>query len=741
MISGNGVQIDPGKISAVVNWPTPTSVKELRGFLGLAGYYRKFVRHFGILAKPLTELLRKNSLFQWTPVHAQSFQALKTALSSSPVLALPDFSKPFSIETDACATGIGAVLMQAGHPLAFLSKALGPRSRGLSTYEKEYMAVLMAVQQWRPYLQLAEFTIYTDQQSLAQLTDQRLHTPWQQKLFSKLAGLQFKIIYKPGASNRAADALSRKPVHDSICAAVSVITPQWIQDVIAGYANDPMSTAMIAKLCIDPTAVAGFSLRDGVLRHGSRIWIGDNKALQLKILHAVHSSALGGHSGFPVTYTRLKQLFSWRGMKSAVRSFVSTCLTCQQAKPDRAKLPGLLQPLPVPAAAWQIVSLDFVEGLPRSGNANCILVVVDSFTKYAHFITLLHPFTAAKVAQLFLNNVYRLHGLPTIIISDRDRVFTSTFWKELFRLADVSLQMSSSYHPKSDGQTERLNQTMETFLRCFANACPTKWSSWIPLAEFWYNASTHSATGFSPFEALYGAPPRHFGISVFDDVVVPELSSWLQNRHAIGELIKQHLARAKLRMKRQADKHRSERSFQVGDMVFVKLQPYVQTSLAPRANQKLSFKFYGPFEVLARIGTVAYKLQLPSTSSVHPVFHVSQLKAAILPGTPVLSSFPTDIELPRVPEEILQQRVVPTANGTVEQVLVRWSGWDRDMATWENAAHLRQSFPRAPAWGQAGSQAPGNVSIRPDTGEVLHGPRAGSRIRRPNMRVAGSEWM
>lgn len=153
-------------MSAIANWPTPTSVKDLRGFLSLAVYYRKFVRHFSILAKPLTELLCKDTLFRWTPTHEQSFQELKSSLVSSPILALPDFTKTFCIETDASTTGIGAVLLQDGHPLAFLSKALGPRSRGLSTYEKEYLAVIMAVQQWHSYLQLAEFLIYTDQQSL-----------------------------------------------------------------------------------------------------------------------------------------------------------------------------------------------------------------------------------------------------------------------------------------------------------------------------------------------------------------------------------------------------------------------------------------------------------------------------------------------------------------------------------------------------------------------------------------------
>lgn len=235
--------------------------------------------------------------------------------------------------------------------MAFLSRALGPRSRGLSTYEKEYMAVIMAVQQWRSYLQLAEFIIYTDQQSLVQLTDQRLHTPWQQKLYSKLAVLQFRIVYRPGATNRATDALSCKTEHDSSCAAVSVIAPLSIQEVVDGYAGDPSSVEMLAKLSIDPQAIPGFTLRDGVIRHGQRIWIGSNPALQWKLLHATHSSALGGHSGFPVTYMCLKQLFEWHSMKSAAREFVQSCITCQQAKPDCTKLPGLLQPLPVPDSA------------------------------------------------------------------------------------------------------------------------------------------------------------------------------------------------------------------------------------------------------------------------------------------------------------------------------------------------------------------------------------------------------
>lgn len=227
------------------------------------------------------------------------------------------------------------------------------------------------------------------------------------------------------------------------------------------------------------------------------------------------------------------------------------------------------------------------------------------------------------------------------------------------------------------------------------------------------------------------------------DVTVPELSTWLQDRQVIQELIHQHLARAKERMQKQVDKNRSERQFKVGDLVFVKIQPYIKSTLASRANQKLSFKYYGPFKILSRVGTVAYKLKLPPSTAVHPVFHISQLKAAVLPGTKVSPSLPSDTDMPCIPVEILQTRMAPKANGIAEEGLVRWSDWSSDMATWENLAHLRQAFPHAPAWGQPGSQGPGNVISTPSEegpGEEAIRPRAGTRLRKPNIRLAGREW-
>ncbi|CAN6249028.1 unnamed protein product [Urochloa humidicola] len=670
VISEAGVSTDMSKVEAIINWPAPVNVKELRSFLGLAGYYRKFVKHFAIIAKPLTELLKKGVLFVWTQDHETAFDTLKAAMSSAPVLSLPDFSKQFCIETDACKNGVGAVLLQDGHPLAFISKPLGQRTQGLSTYEKEYLAILIAVEQWRSYLLHGEFVIFTDQKSLIHLNEQRLNTPWQQKVFTKLLGMQYRIVYKQGSENRVADALSRRAHETAQLFSLSVATPHWSLAVQEGYLDDTEASELLTKLALNGAAVPNFSLKDGLLRFKGRVWLGNNVKLRQSVLQAMHSSALGGHSGVPVTYQRLKRLFAWRGMKKDVHSFVTSCAICQQAKPERVKYPGLLQPLAVPDGAWQVISMDFVEGLPQSGGKNCVLVVVDKFSKFAHFIPLKHPFTASSVASVFMQEVYRLHGMPKVIISDRDRVFTNQLWKALFALAQVQLSMSSSYHPQSDGQTERVNQCMETFLRCFVHACPSKWVDWIYLAEYWYNTSWHSALGFSPFEVLYGYAPRHFGLDTSVACPVPSLSDWIQERTTMTMLVQQHLNRAQQRMKSQADKNRTERSFAVGESVYLKLQPYVQSSLAPRANQKLAFRFFGPFPIVAKIGSVAYKLLLPASSMVHPVFHVSQLKK-VVPSSAVISSLPSDWSGLQVPEKILQRRLSSSGLDGVSQVLVK----------------------------------------------------------------------
>lgn len=413
IISRQGVATDPKNIEAVQNWPVPKTVKEVRGFLGLAGYYRKFVHNFWLISSPLTDLLKKHSVFVWTSEKETSFQALKQALITAPVLALPNFSKTFELEIDTSDTGIGTMLMQEGHLIAYLSKALGHRTRGLSRYEKESLAIILGVEHWRSYLQHAEFVIKIDQRSLIHRDDQRLTTPWQQKAMTKLLGLQYRLQYRKGVQNRAVDALSRKnSLNDGELLAMSTCLPAWLADLVEGYKEDAQTGQVLVELSLGSSKHPKFSLKDGILRYDGRIWIGSNTILQQRIIQSTHASAIGGHSGFQVTYHKTRKLFAWPGMKKDIQRFVGACTVCKQVKSEHVKYPGLLQPLPVPEEAWQMISLDFIEGLHRSASYNSIMIVVDKFSKYGHFVPLAHPFTALQVAQAFLNNIFKLYGLP-----------------------------------------------------------------------------------------------------------------------------------------------------------------------------------------------------------------------------------------------------------------------------------------------------------------------------------------
>lgn len=215
--------------------------------------------------------------------------------------------------------------------------------------------------------------------------------------------------------------------------------------------------------------------------------------------------------------------------------------------------------------------MDFIDGLPPSRLFNYILVVVDKLTKCAHFIPCRHPYTANKVAEVFVDGIYRLHGLPLSLVSDRDPVFTSQFSHAVFRATGTKLRMSTSHHPETDGQTERVNQSIECFLRCFISSHPQHWSKWLSLCEFWYNTNWNSSLGKSPFEVLYGRQPRYFGISASDQIVSPDIQAWLWDRVLVLGSARQHLLRMQQRMKHQSNKSRTERTFAVGDEVFLKL--------------------------------------------------------------------------------------------------------------------------------------------------------------------------
>ncbi|CAM8883170.1 unnamed protein product [Rhodiola kirilowii] len=447
IISRDGMAVDPEKIQAVIHWPLPTTIKQLCGFLGLTGYYRRFVAHYASLIASLTQLLRKDA-FVWTEEATIAFRSLQHALTSTPVLTLPDFSKQFTVSTDASGHGVGAVLSQDGKPIAFFSKLLPPTIQSSSTYNRELCAAVLAVLKWQQYLLGTRFIIKTDHQPLKALLTQTIQTPTQQKWVSKLLGFDFEIAYQPGRDNGPADALSRLPtlMPPQMCA-ISTPTLGILKAMRQFIVSNPAAQSLFQDIINQPDSKLHYSTRDGLILFKNRLYVPPDSALQTLILHEFHNSPTGGHAGVQRTLARVTANFYWHNLRNDVQTYVAECVVCQQAKTPTSKPQGLLPPLDILDKGWDSISMDFITHLPPSMGKIVIWVIVDRLTKYDHFIALPTSFSAATLASIFVREIFRLHGLPSSIVSDRDPLFMSHFWQELFKLQDTSLASSSACHP------------------------------------------------------------------------------------------------------------------------------------------------------------------------------------------------------------------------------------------------------------------------------------------------------
>lgn len=401
VVSVRGVQPDNKKIQAMLDWPTPRNLKQLRGFLGLTGYYRRFVQNYAIIATPLTESLKKNA-FHWNDEALKSFDKLKQAMTTVPVLALPDFSKDFIVETDASNRGIGVVLMQDNHPLAFYSQKLTPRMQNSSTYVRELFAITQAVHKWRQYLLGRQFTIRTDHRSLKNLMNQVIQTPEQQQYLSKLLGFAYTIIYKPGKENSVADALSRVHKINTTSSSTCMTYTGTLYDLLDTLKYEIFTQEDL--LLIHREVAKGnfeysdFKVQHGLLYHHGKLRLSQHSELKVVLIKEFHESFIGGHSGVLKTFLRLSANFTWPHMKQEVKKFIEECQVCQSIKYPTSRPARLLQPISIPEQVWEDLAMDFITGLPNSGGKSVILVVVDRLTKYAHFGALDANFTAETVA-------------------------------------------------------------------------------------------------------------------------------------------------------------------------------------------------------------------------------------------------------------------------------------------------------------------------------------------------------
>lgn len=457
--------------------------------------------------------------------------------------------------------------------------------------------------------------------------------------------------------------------------------------------SDVKLRSIVQDLLGDSASHPGYQLKKGRLYKDDRIVIPRDSPRISWILNELHDSVVGGHSGFFRTYKRISGLVYWEGMRKKIQEYVQACEVCQRNKYQTLSPGGLLQPLPIPSKVWSDISMDFIGGLPRAMGVDTILVVVDRLTKYAHFIPVSHPYTAKNIAEVFTNEVVKLHGYPESIVSDRDKIFLSAFWAELFKKAGTKLKYNSAYHPQSDGQTEVVNRCLENYLRCVTGSKPKQWPKWLGWAEYWYNTNYHSSLKTTPFEALYGRAPPVLVRGDAHHSAIDEVTKLTAERNDMVKELQEQLIKAQERMRTQANKKRRAVEYQVGDMVYLKIQPYKMKSLAKRINQKLSPRYYGPYEIVERIGLVAYKLKLPADSKVHPVFHASLLKKSIAP-TVVFQPLPACLNeewmLEPEPKRIVEQR---TNDQNELEVLVKWKGLPEFENSWELAVNVQNAFP------------------------------------------------
>ena len=667
-IGKRGLRADPAKVKAIVDWPVPKNQKDLRKWLGLANYLHKYSENYADMARPLSTLLKKDVEWCWTSIEDEAFKAVKESLLHAPILALPDSDRPFSVVCDASDFAIGCALLQTDvegreRVIAFESRQLKAAEKNYPVHDKELLAMKYALVKFRVHLLGSKpFIVYTDHASLRTATQSPHLSQRMARWLSFFAEYNFEVKYKPGRQNTLADALSRRPDYE--LAHVTILSSSITDLIRASYAKDEQCVALLHALGSDEfkdsdiklsarsrARLHRYTIDNGLLCYRTdsadtpRVVVPHNEELKYRILYEVHDTAISGHLGREKTYGLVSQSYWWPKLYKWVSTYVRTCETCQRVKPS-AHATAPLASLPVPSGCWESVSMDFMFGLPKDSDGNTgIVVFVDRLSKMAHLAAVPDSIDGEGTALLFIDRVFRQHGLPLAIVSDRDPRFTGKFWKSVFKVLGTRLDMSTADHPQTDGQTERVNRVLGDVLRSVCAETPKRWSSMLPIVEFAMNNAVHASTGFTPFyvnglthprvpltiplrgSGLGGGGVAYRLADVSPSTVRKQVDTFLTTRLNVLRHVRDAMADSQDRQKEQADaKGRGcIESYEVGDQVLLNAKNLPTNVVSAVFKTKLRPRYIGPFTVVAKKG-LAYTLNLPRRLRTHPVFYVGLLK-------------------------------------------------------------------------------------------------------------------
>ena len=662
-------------------------------FLGFANFYRRFIADYSRIVKPLTSLTGKNITFNWGPEQEDAFAKLKSAFTSAPILRFFDFTKNAVVEPDASDFALGSILSQYDdegilHPVAFHSRQLTKAEINYDTFDKELLGIVESFKVWRHYLIAAtdETTtrVINDHDNLTYFLQKQQLSRRQYRWAEFLSPFKFKIFHRAGRLSAKPDALSRRSdyhMHDGdglFKTNFIQLFQKFDQDTLSIDLDEISAVSLLSdndfisrlrQSILDSDLLTLFNegkLRDNFTLDDDLFYFDDllvvpSTDLQVEIFSNRHSAATAGHYGFEKTFELVsRDFYFYPNGRTIIRRFIANCDICQRNKPSRHAPYGQLMPLPVPDLPWQDVSCDFITDLPMSNSFDALYVVKDRLSKMIHIVPTYKTVSAEDTAVLYLHHIFKYHGWPKRLISDRGPQFVSDFFQSFMKLLNAKVHLSSAYHPETDGSTEIANAIIEQYIRVFCSYQQDDWSSHLTLAEFTYNNSVNAVTGQTPFRALQGFDPLFDPCIVRNQDTSPTAQERIDSLLLLRENLQATLRHAQESYAAHANRHRLPAPLlQPGDQVYLSTKNLKTT----RPSRKFSEKRIGPFSIVRQINPVTFELKLPSTYKIHPVFHVSLLEPKTRDIVPQLQAPPApppdliDGELEYEVQEILDSRL------------------------------------------------------------------------------------